>query len=96
MVIRTIAIYNHNWITLVAYGPCGGEGRGESAYVADACLCSVTRGVSGADLRPDKGRGRREARRSSAAVRSDWTLLPTVRNSIFKWQSEHIAANAAP
>ena len=36
------------------------------------------------------------SRRSSAAVRSDWTLVPTVRSSTFKWQSEHIFAIAAP
>ena len=35
-------------------------------------------------------------RRSSAAVRSDWSLVPTVRSSTFKWQSEHIFAIAAP
>ena len=36
------------------------------------------------------------SRRSSAAVRSDWTLVPTIRSSTFKWQSEHIFAIAAP
>ena len=87
------------------------------AYVAEAFPFSVTRGVSGAEFRPDQSRGRREnvtagkreapiltptaamkmlTRRSSAAVRSDWSLVPTVRSSTFKWQSEHIFAIAAP
>ena len=72
---------------------------------------SMPRSVSGPDFRPDKRRWRRVleapivwptmlmkivARRSSAAVRSDWSFLLVTRSTVWRWVSEHTFAIAAP
>ena len=79
-----------------------------SAYAA---VGFVRRAVSGPDFRPDQGRGRRHskspillpkkfmkmmARRSPACIQSDWTVVPAVRASTWKWECEHIFALDAP
>ena len=71
----------------------------------------MPRAVSGPDFRPDKGRWRRVleapivwpamfmkmvSRRSSAAIRSDWSFLSAIRSSIWRWVSEHTFSIAAP
>ena len=82
------------------------------SYASKVFPFSVTRAVSGPDFRPDQGRGRRHAdespillpkkfmkmmaRRSPACIQSDWTVVPAVRASTWKWECEHIFALAAP
>ena len=61
--------------------------------------------------RPDKGKWRRVveapllwptafmrmvARRSAAAIRSDWSCLPAIRSSVWRWVSEHTFSIATP
>jgi hypothetical protein len=36
------------------------------------------------------------ARRSAASIRSDWSCLPAIRSSIWRWVSEHTFAIATP
>ena len=36
------------------------------------------------------------SRRTTAALQSDWSVLPTLRGSTWKWTAEHIFALAAP
>ena len=67
--------------------------------------------MSGPDFRPEDGKWRRLddaplvtptafmkmlARRSSAAVRSDWSLVPAIRSSTLRWVSEHTFSISAP
>ena len=66
----------------------------DPSYAWKAFPYAITRPVSGADFRPDQGRGRRHAespvllptqflkmvsRRSPAALQSDWTIIPALR-----------------